>query len=1113
MFDLDYNTILLSKKMDFQINQLSPNQNNMKKSNKLLNDNYHEIKFNRNTIIALLFLTFFVFKVNAVNILDNDVNRILVSDNSKADIIIKGVVLDDLNQPIVGATVMVKGSKQGTNTDFDGNFSITVSDNTATLIISYLGYETKEVTLDGADNYTVRMVSSSNALDEVVLVGYGTQKEKKVLGAISTIKGSSLTALSSSPSVLTDLQGKVAGLQIVQNSAQPGGGFNIQIRGAGSINASNQPLIVVDGFPITDFGQPGTGNRYDGGTQGILNSFNPNDIETITVLKDASSTAIYGARAANGVILITTKKGKEGTVKVDYSGSYSYQKYNDSYDVLNLQEWMQLRNVSAKENWDFINKVYPYSAKTEAEANADPVNGIPFKRSYSDDQIRNAGEGTDWLGLVTRDGMVFQNNLSLRGGTKTTKYFLSGNLYNQEGVIKNSGLKRTTLHFSIDQSINDYISVGMNLTNSKIKNQNSQLGGDQFENSGIIRSAIQQGPNIIAIDALGNYPINPDNAQEPNPYSLLTISDEGLVDRTLTNFYLEIKPLEGLVARFQGGFDGGKSSRGTYLPRTTLYGERENGKASIANQQKNDDLFDFTLNYNKKILENHNFGLLLGYSQQTYRLEGNSVGNSDFITDSFLWNNINAGAGTKVVGSTKSQNNFISYFSRFNYSYKDKYLLTSTIRRDGASVFADNNKYGLFPSVAVGWDVAQEPFMKSISDYVSQFKVRFGYGETGNAEIGGNAFGAYYANPAYLNPDESILIGVFPSRLENPDLKWETTTEKNVGIDFEFFNSRVSGSVEFYDRVISDLLTIKPINSYNEINEVWANIGSTQSKGFELTLSTINITNANFRWRTTLTYSHYRTNWKERAPDWKPAVYESYNDPIRAQYSQIADGVMQIGEIVPAQPDLYPGQIKIKDVNGYVRDGSGNPVTDENGIFQRTGTADGKIDDADTVLLGSADPDYFVGLTNTLTYKNFELNFQFNGLFGREIVDQTDFAYGVTAVGVTQNGRNTLSSIYNRWTPDNPTNTRPGSHFGYTQYGSGNFFYQNASFIRLQSVSLSYNLPDKWFGKYMQGAAIRLDGQNLFVITDYEGIDPETDAVTAAYPNVRTLTVGIDLKF
>lgn len=1084
----------------------------MKKLNKILNKGYCGFNFDLKMKITTLFLMVSMFNISANTYSGHAKILLKLEKINQEKVEITGTVVDENNQPLPAATIMAKGEVTGTLTDVDGKFRILVPKGTTTLVVSYTGFEKQEVLIDDRTVIDVKMVSSTSNLDEVVVVGYGTQRKRNVVGAISTIKGESLI-LSSTPSVAHALQGKVAGLQITQNSAQPGGGLDILIRGAGSINASNQPLIVVDGFPITDFQQPDTGNRYDGGTQGILNSFNPNDIASIEVLKDASATSIYGARAANGVVLITTKKGAVGEVKVDYSGSYSHQAYNDAYDVLNLKEWMQVRNEVARENWEFINKVYPYSTKTLAEAIAAPVNGIPFKRYYSDQQIRDAGEGTDWLSLVTRDGTLQQNNISLRGGTKSTKYFLSGNLYDHKGVMNNSAFKRTSFRFNIDQKLSDYVNFGMNLTTSNIKNQNSQLGGDQYENSGIIRGAIQQGPHILPVDEFGNYPINPDSAQEPNPYSLLTISDEGKIDRMLTNFYLEIKPFTGLTARFQAGIDKGSSSRNTYLPRTTLWGEKENGKATIASQEKNDNLFDFTLNYTKKLMEDHSFNLLLGYSQQKYKSEGASLGNSDFITDAFLWNNMNAGAGTKVVGSSKSENNFISYFARFNYVYKDRYILTSTIRRDGASVFAENNKYGFFPSIALGWDIAGESFMDTYKDKISQLKLRIGYGQTGNADIGGSAFGAFYAQPGYLNPDESILIGVFPSRLENPNLKWETTTETNIGLDFELFKRRISGSLEIYSKEISDLLQLKPINSYNEVNEVWANVGKTQSNGVELTLNTVNIDSKEFKWKSTLTYSTFKTNWKERAPDWKPAIYQKYDDPVRAQYSYLADGIMQIGETVTAQPDLYPGQIKIKDVNGFQRDGAGNPAVDAEGRFIKSGAADGKIDEADIVLLGSSDPDFVAGLGNTMSYKNFELNFQFNGMFGRKIANQTDIAYGINGESVSRNGRNALSSIYDRWTPQNPSTTRPASHYGYSQYSTGDFFLQDASFIRLQNVSLTYKLPTKWFGKYLSNAAIRLDAQNLFVITDYDGIDPETDGYAAAYPNIKTYTLGIDLKF
>ncbi len=1097
----------------------------MKKLKKLNNKNCYKRQFDLRFKLILLLLMVILFNTNVFSIntekisIEKTFTKIEalsaykhINQSQQDQITIVGIVTDEADQPMPGASVVVKGTTIGAVTGFNGEFSIKVPADATTLVFSFIGYVGQEVTIDNRNSIDVKLLPDATSLEEVVIVGYGTQRKKDVAGAISTVKSEDLV-LSSAPSIAHVLRGKAAGLQIVQNSAQPGGGLDILIRGAASINASNQPLIVIDGFPITDFQQPETGNRYDGGTQGILNSFNPNDIESIAVLKDASATSIYGARAANGVILITTKKGKTGKVQVDYSSSYSYQAYNDSFDVLNLPEWMQLRNDAARENWEFVNRVFPYSDRTLEEAIADPVNGIPFSRFYSDEQIRNAGQGTDWLSLVTRDGSIQQHNLSVRGGTESTKYFLSGNLYEHKGVIKNSGFERSSLRFNLDQKINKFISFGMNMSLSRINNQNSQLGGDQFENSGIIRSALQYGPHIEAIDQFGNYPINPDNALEPNPFSLLTVSDEGVIDRTLTNFFLELKPFTGLTARFQGGIDQGNSSRNTYLPRTTLWGALENGRASIATQKKNDKLFDFTLNYTNIIGDDHSLNVLLGYSQQKFELEGASVGNSDFITDAFLWNNMNAGAGTKVVSSTKSENNFISYFGRLNYVYKDRYILTTTLRRDGASVFAKNNKYGLFPSVAVGWNVAEEPFMDNISDKISLLKFRVGYGETGNADIGGSAFAAYFAQPAYLNPDESILIGVFASRLENPDLKWETTKETNIGLDFELYSGRVSGSIEVYNKEISDLLTLKPINSYNEVNTVWANIGKTQSKGVEFTLNTLNVNKEDFKWRSILTYSKFNDRWKERAPDWKPRIYESVDDPIRAQFSYLSDGIMQVGDVVPAQPDLFPGQIKLKDVNGFSRDAFGDPVVDENGVFIPTSAPDGVIDEADIVLLGSSDPDFIAGFSNMISYKNFELNFHFNGMFGRKIVDQTDFALGVSAVGVATNGRNALASVNDRWTPENPSTTRPASHFGFSRYDSGDFFLQDAWFIRLQNVSLSYKLPSKWVEKYLSSAAIKFDAQNLFVITPYDGVDPETDAYVAAYPNVKTFTIGIDLKF
>jgi len=1011
-----------------------------------------------------------------------------------------------------GVHVLVKGTTIGVSSDFDGNYSIKITNPNAVLVFSYLGFETQEIAVGNSSTINVNMQESNSALDEVVVVGYGTQKKRDVVGAVSSVKTEDLV-LSSSASIGQALQGKVAGLQITTNSAQPGGGLNFLIRGAASINASNQPLIVIDGFPITDFQQPDTGNQYDGGTQNILNSFNPNDIEDIQVLKDASATAIYGARAANGVVLITTKKGIAGKVQVDYSSSLSYQDYDNEFDVLNLKEWMEISNESATESWRSANRIAPYGDVSLEDAIANPVNGTPYRRVFSDDEIRNPRfPGTDWLSLTTRDGIVQQHNISVRGGSETTKYYMSGNIFTHKGVLKNSQMDRSSLRFNLDQKINDYLSFGISLTKSRINNDNTSIGDEGYEKSGIIRASIQQSPYVEAIDEFGNYPINPKAGKEPNPFSLLNITDEGVIDRTLTNFYVELKPLSGLTARVQVGIDQGYTSRNTYIPTSVLEGKIKGGQASIANETKNDKLLDITLNYTKTIADDHEMTLLAGYSQQKFNSEGSSLGNNDFLTDAFLWNNINSGAGTKTVDSFKAENRYISYFSRLNYVYKGRYILTSTVRRDGATVFAENNKNALFPSYAIGWDISQEPFMANINDKISQLKFRYGYGQTGNADIGGNAFAAFRADPAYLNPDESILIGVFADRLSNPNLKWESTIEQNYGLDFEFYKGRVSGSIEVYSKEIKDLLQEQPINSYNEINEVWANIGSTQSKGIEVTLNTYNINSENWKWRSILTYSQYDDRWKERASNWQPDVWENVDDPIRAEFEYLSDGILQAGETSTTQPLLIPGGVKIKDLNGFARDIDGNPVSDENGRPVLTGTPDGMIDRADKVYIGREDPDFLAGFSNVISYKNLELNFHFNGMFGRKIQNETDLTYGVGIGDVASGGSNVLRSVYDRWTPTNPSTTRPSSAGG-GEDGAGNFWYQDAWFIRLQYASLSYKLPSKWFGGVLRSGAIRLDANNLFLITPYEGVDPETDNLTAAYPNVSTYTVGIDLKF
>ena len=1024
---------------------------------------------------------------------------------------ISGVVKDVVGDPLIGVSVLVKGGTKGTSTDYNGFYTISAPAD-GTLVFSYVGMDTQEVKIGGSKKLDVTMTENGNYIDEVVVIGYGTVKKRDLTGSVSSVKSDDLN-LAVAPSVAHALQGKAAGLVISQNSAQPGGGLDIRVRGEGSINGSKTPLYVVDGFPITELEQPSTTNeRMVAGTQSVLNVINPADIESIEVLKDASATAIYGSRAANGVVLITTKRGKEGRTVV----SYSIQQYTDNYDVYNLKEWMNAMNTATWDLWMYENNVYPYGDRTLQEAIDSPKNGVAYKLSFTDKQIAAAGEGTDWLDLITRNGSVQQHNVSVQGGSKNTNFMMSLNYYDNRGIIENSGMKRYSAKINVDQVINKYFKTGVNITASRIANDNTQLGAEEYEKSGMIRAAVQMNPNIPAQDEDGNYPVNPQLPTQPNPASLLLNTDKGLMDRILANAYVTYEPIKDLVFKFSMGMDRAHQSRKTYMPKETLFGGLSDGIATISENDSEKYLIETTGSYMKEFNRNHRINAVVGWSAEFNKDYYVSAGNNGFITDAFLWNSLQSGEGTKQVASGGSENKIYSAFARVGYTFMDRYLLTATFRADGASVFARNHKWGYFPSVALAWNMAEEPFMEPARSVVSMLKPRVSYGTVGNATgVTNNAFAAYYAQLAYNKQDNSQQTGVFLGRLENPDLKWETTKEFNVGLDFALFDGRIGGTFEFFERRITDLLTDKPLNTYHDLTFVSANIGTTGGRGFEFTLNTKNIVTKDFSWFSDITFSRVKNWWVEHTTDWKPSVYEGDNDPIRAIYSRKAIGIMQEGDEAPAaQPDLKPGQLIIEDLNGYLRDPeTGDPVV-RNGRFVLTGKPDGIIDDADNRLLGSSDPGFTIGFNNTFRYKGFDLNFNFYGSFDRVMMDPTRMAYGVSAWGMAQYGYNGLRCLDDRWMPDNPSTKNPSSFFSGSTYGYGDWFYEDAWYIRLQNITLGYTVPSTaTTRKIFQNMRFHVDVNNVFVITPYGGLDPETDSYAAAYPNARTFTVGVDIKF
>lgn len=995
---------------------------------------------------------------------------------------VTGVVKDQNGEPIIGANVIEKGTTNGVITDIDGKFSLTVSDK-AIMQVSYIGYIGQEVTVGSRSDLAVVLREDSQALDEVIVVGYGVQKKRDLTGAISSVKMDD-APVNTFSTVSHALAGKASGLQVTQNSAQVGGGATFRIRGAASTGAGNDPLIIIDGFPVSSGSSLGSGTRYDAGsTDNILGSLNPNDIESIEVLKDASSTAIYGSRAGHGVIIVTTKRGKQQKAQVRYSGSISVQNMKNGYDVLDGAEYMQQRNRYNYENYLKTNGLDVYKDYVTMEPGHVVPEYVPF---YSDSDIANA-KTTDWFDAVTRTGMMQSHNVSVNGGTESTQYMTSLNYTGQKGVVDHNNMDRFTGKINLDQTISKYVKAGFSLNISRNSFDNVPIGEGQFESAGIISSAVTFNPNLPIYDEDGNYMINPDFTQLPNPVSLLEITDKTLKDRLLASAYIQVEPIKGLMLKANFGIDRQNEKRKVYLPKTTMYGAAVNGQGSIKQYDRNDYLMDLTATYSKDF-GNHSLTALLGYSYQQFNYEDVSAENKDFLIDSFLYNNLGAGNYVKPsVGSSASKSALGSYFGRVNYSYLGRYLLTLTLRADGASNFDPDNRWGYFPSVSAGWRFSDETFMQGFSETMSNGKLRVSYGQTGNSNVGNramNLFGTGY-NKVF---GDKAYTGVYASQLGNSLLTWETTGEFNIGLDLGFINNRISATLEYFNRTISDLLVKeKSLPSYNEITFIAANIGKTKSQGVEFTLNTVNISNQDWNWNTDVTLSLYRDRWKERDPNWKPAAYQRVDDPIRAIFAYKSDGLLQAGEKVPAhQPALLPGQVKLVDRNN-----------------------DGLLNDEDKVMIGTQDPAFLFGFNNTVRYKNFDFNIYFYGEVNK-LKGASYYDSWATKGYMINQGQNVSAGYMDTWSHENQGGIYPNI-LGSNDYGVGDYMHKKISYIRCRNITLGYTIPVS--KKILNGIRAYVDVNNPFVLTNWTGLDPETEGHQFSYPNVTSFSFGVDVTF
>ncbi|MDR2816038.1 MAG: TonB-dependent receptor [Proteiniphilum sp.] len=1000
-----------------------------------------------------------------------------------------GIVTDaNHEEPITGASIAVKGTRTATFTDVDGKFSIEAPAG-STLLITYIGYAPKEVRLGESADLRIVIREVVKSLDEVVVVGYGTMKKRDLTGAVSSIKMTD-APVQTFTNVGYALSGKAAGFQVTRTSAQVGGGSSFKIRGAASTGVGNDPLFIIDGFPVSSGGYlslGGTAERYTAGTMdNILESINPNDIESIEVLKDASSTAIYGARAGHGVVIITTKRGKEGKINVSYSGNVTVQNARNTYKMLNGEEYMLEYNRFLHERWLRENGQDIYAGYLPTKPNP-----TPFIPSYNVIDIATA-ETTDWFGELTRPGVMQSHDLSVNGGTKNTKYAAALNYTDHAGVLKNNNMGRTTLRLNLDQNFSKYVSGGISMNLSRNTYDNIPLGSDKWQNAGLISAAVSFNPAIPIYDSEGNYSINPQLPTIPNPVSLLEITDVTNKERLFGQAFVDVTPVQDLTLRASFGIDRKFQKRKNYLPKTTRYGAGVNGSGFISEEDRNDYLMDLTATYIKQFGD-HRLTALLGYSYQRFETEGFNTSNSDFITDAFLYNNLGAGAFEKPgVNSWASLSSLNSFFGRVSYSFLERYLLTTTLRADGASNFDPDNRWGYFPSVSAGWRFSEEPFLESLSTVLSNGKIRVSYGQTGNSNIGNRVLDLYDVN-IWLSSffGNSPHPAVIASQLGNKFLTWETTTEINIGLDLGFFNNRIGLTAEYFDRTISDLLSSKSLMFYYELTSTAANIGATRSTGVEITLNTQNIRTTDWHWTSDITFSTYNDRWKTRDPTWKPASYEKEDAPIRAFYSYEADGILQAGEPAPAhQPLLLPGQVKLKDLSGP------------------DGVPDGKLDNYDVQLNGTWDPAFIFGLNNTLAYKNFDLNIylygEVNKIMGASYYDGWTFSGGSLDIG-----ENVSAAIRETYGSDNLNTTRPSSYS--SSYGNGNFYQKKISFIRVRNITLGYTVPLK--KSIMDKLRVYIDINNPLVITNWTGIDPETDNGSYAYPNVLGVSVGVNVTF
>lgn len=970
---------------------------------------------------------------------------------------VRGVIKDTTGKGIVGVTIRVKGGVETVQTDSQGNFSIQASPG-STLIITSVGFQEKQITVGQQANLDIALVPAENVLEELVVVGYGSQKRSDITGSVASVPKDRLSKIPVN-NVMQAIQGAVSNVTVSQASSIPGDAPSAQVRGRNSINANSEPYIVVDGIPLSR-------------TDGSINDINPNDIESVEVLKDPSAVAIYGVNGSNGVILITTKRGISGKPSIRYSG------YGGVENVAHI-----LEPVSGEE---LLKRYAEYARIT----NTSLYNGGPVRNQYEYDNYAN-GVTTDWLDAVMQTGVVQNHNVSLSGGSENAKYFVSGDYLNQKGVLLGYNYKRYSFRTNTDFKATKYLSLG---TSSFIVAHNRDGGRANM----LQAAAMSPYARMYNEDgSLTQYPMYSEQLWS-NPLLPTTLDPQRRQFNISLNGYAELnfgelyKPLAGLKYKLNAGY--------SYVPVRNNEYEGESvynfaGLGRITNRETQSYTIENILTYNKDFGKHHIDFTGLYAAKSKYWQEAIATGEV-FPNDALGWGNLGA-ASTQKVSSTADLYRSISQMGRLNYAYDSRYMLTLTVRRDGASVFGRNNKYGAFPSAAAAWNIHNESFMRNTKHIVSNLKWRISYGLSGNEAIG------IYQTQFLMNSNPMAMNGLSTTALNirtlmgNDNLQWEKTKGLNTGIDFGLLNNRISGSIDVYKSSTYDMLLKQLLPKLTGFVDVYSNMGKLQNTGVDLTLNTKNIVKDQFNWSSTLVFSRNKNKITEVYGNGKEDLGNRWfiGQPIGVIYDYTKVGIWQEDEIASGankgwDDAAQAGDLKLADLN-----------------------ADGKIDDGDRSVLGQTVPQWTAGLTNTFSYKAFTLNVFINTVQGAlrnnpQIGGASD-----------EMGRRSTPAALGYWTPENKSNEwrSLGNHSNIHGYG----FPSNASFTRLKDVTLSYTMPQQLVEKIgVQGLTVYASGRNLYTWTNWLGWDPEARDITRGstndainYPMVRTYVLGVNLSF